>query len=673
MGLPTLLKKGSLLPGMGESKKDLDQIKPIDYILQWFRKKRNTTPKTMSDRVVVALSTTGTGKSTTLPAELYLHIFKKENMIVTQPRIVTAIDIPKTIVNIPAYKEIVMGKNIGYKTGDFSNKPDKKGILFTTVGVLLFKLKNSKPEFFAKQFSCVILDEAHERSVELDMVFFYLKEMSKVVPLAKMPFIICASGTMDIELYKKYFDTSTVFIIQGDSYPIIDNYLPYDSDNLLKSVEQQLVTIHGRKDDAYKSDIVLFVPTKSLAIKIAAIADTAPGLEGLTPIVVDSASLKQVADVYVKVFDKIDTLKGTRRKLIIGTNSIETGITLESITYCIDTGLVNSMEYNPVYRTGVLVMRPVTQAMALQRRGRVGRIQEGEFFPMYSKDTFQSMFVIQMPVMVISDLSKMVLAIVYSKNTDLANLDTMNKVPSISLTNSMNKLISLNLITKDLVVTNLGVQVNRFKQLPLEAAVMLLSMPWSSEMITIATLLMLGKSSIIDTRFKRKSSEFGCEWLDFLILFEELTTLNLNEVKKFCENNGILYSALSDFMVARGGLILDTFAITKINFRRVGFAEKYHLHKQRPYGSGFPEMLQEFKTCFFKGFKSNTMVVRKPNLARMVYTGVEVFVPGAAIGDIMVCDGLLVKKGMNGKFSVTIPNGVCLLDDVPITVNESHN
>ncbi len=84
-------------------------------------------------------------------------------------------------------------------------------------------------------------------------------------------------------------------------------------------------------------------------------------------------------------------------------------------------------------------------------------------------------------------------------------------------------------------------------------------------------------------------------------------------------------------------------------------------------------MLQEFKTCFFKGFKSNTMVVRKPNLARMVYTGVEVFVPGAAIGDIMVCDGLLVKKGMNGKFSVTIPNGVCLLNDVPITVNESHN
>ena len=151
MGLPTLLKQNVIIPHMGETKTEISNIAGIDFILRWFRSKIDNV-SSISDRIVILKSATGSGKSTVFPTEFYLrfHSIMKKNVIVTQPRILTAVSIPKTIAAEPSYQKknrednqgIELYKNIGYQTKEYVRKPIEKGILFCTIGVLLQFLKN---------------------------------------------------------------------------------------------------------------------------------------------------------------------------------------------------------------------------------------------------------------------------------------------------------------------------------------------------------------------------------------------------------------------------------------------------------------------------------------------------------------------------------------------------
>jgi HrpA-like RNA helicase len=180
MGLPTLLKHNVIIPHMGETKQQISNITGIDFILQWFQPRiyNPSSVKNISDKIIILKSATGSGKSTVFPTEFYLRFYKimKKNIIVTQPRILTAVSIPKIIASENAYKKenredgegIELFKNIGYQTKEYIRKPLEKGILFCTIGVLLQFLKNMPIENFFKKYGCIIIDEAHERSTNLD-------------------------------------------------------------------------------------------------------------------------------------------------------------------------------------------------------------------------------------------------------------------------------------------------------------------------------------------------------------------------------------------------------------------------------------------------------------------------------------------------------------------------
>lgn len=677
MGLPTLLRKGSLRPGMGESQEELDKVRPIDYIVEWFRKKDASPAKNMSDRFVVALSTTGTGKSTTLPAELYLRLFKDKNIVVTQPRIVTTIDIPKTISNVPVYKSLVMGSNIGYQTADYVKKPIKKGILFTTIGVLLQQLKTLEPKEFVKKYKVIILDEAHERSTDLDLVFYYIKNISRILPIDTLPFVVCASGTMDIELYKKYFNTQTVFIIQGDSYPIRDHFLKYDSSNLMQDIVSRLTEITKTEGDRHKEDIVLFVPTTGMMSKIKkAVKD----IEGLLAIGLDSAEMKKVASVYINVFDNIDTLPGVKKKLIMGTNSIETGITLESISYCIDTGFVNSVEYNPVVNIKILMVKPVTKAMAMQRRGRVGRIQEGSFFPMYSKESFELMQDIQFPAMITTEMTLPLLSIICANpGCDVKKLDTMAELPSISISNSLNKLMNYGLIAHN-KPTDLGNIVNKFRQLSLENILLLLSEPGSIEMVIIVVFLTLGRQTIVGREFKsfdishKVRKILSCDWLEFLITFEkaiEKLSHSSEELEKYCEKVGFVYEGVIAFIELKNNIMIDVYNSTGFKFSTLGnsMLELTRMYEHRG-GDELSERVRYFKELFLEAYKMNLAICIKDGMSRSLYYGIEFQTPNATQGSYVLYDSIILRKDRAGNMTPSVVNGYSIMNDVPVEIPE---
>lgn len=718
MGLPTLLKNGHLFPAMqGETKEFLDTYRPIDYILDWFEVRLNREPKSLDDRFIVALSTTGTGKSTVLPVEIYLKFSEKlKNIIVTQPRVVTAIDIPKTIVNVPVYKnKMKMGKNIGFQTGDYVKKPLEKGILFSTVGILLQFLKSMEPADFCKKYNLIILDEAHDRSTQLDLVFFHIKLLSEKVKLKDMPFVICTSGTMDVELYKKYFNTNTTFIIQGDSYPIEDNWLDYDTENVLSSAVDRIKQIHVTEGDRYISDIVLFSPTNGVINKLKKAVDELNSSDDyfknskLLPIGLDSAVFKSVRNEYNYVFDNIDIIpiENLKRKIIMGTNSIETGITLETISYCIDTGLVNSLEYNPVYNLNILIIRPVTKAMARQRRGRVGRIQNGFFYGLYSKETFDSLQDIQYPEMITSDMTTPILNILCSDDTKtgfeiLKKIDTMEKIPDIVISSCMNKLVNYGLVDNKLSPTDMGKIVNKIRMLSLENILLILhkSKTVSTlDMITMSSYLSLGKQSITTKKFKFFQSNvltrdikklLKCEWLEFLIIFQEFkNTLkeskgDINKAIEFCDKISLSFDSMINFVEYRYDIILDIHSTAEIIFSddksneienlysmavKINEIEKDSvLHKS--YIKEFRTKISDLKKVLYNSYKLNLAVCIDTNTFKCLYNDLIVkhYTFICNVGDIVLFDSIMIRKDFVGNYSPTFVNGISNITncDIPI-------
>ncbi len=600
MGLPTLLKKGSLRPGMDEKQEDLDKYIAVEYILEWFGKRieNPTNAKSVDDRILVIKSDTGSGKSSTLPTELYLKFNKQlyGNIIVTQPRVLTAISIPNTIVNIDAYKKenrldnqgIEFGRNIGYATKEYIKKNIEKGILFVTIGVLLQYLKNMDREIFLKKYRIIMLDESHDRSLNLDVIFYYMKQLFDTTPIDKCPFLVIMSATLDVNKYAKYFKTKTIFKVTGTSYPIEYTYLKYDADNVILSATETIKKIHldNSTDDISSSDIVVFIPGQSFIKKIKEkVNELNETLEKkLIPIALDATIFKASNIDYQNVFADINTLflenskHKPARKVIIGTNAIETGVTIESLKYCIDLGLVNQLEYNPVVNSTILMVKPVTRAMSEQRAGRVGRIQNGYFFPMYTKKVFDNLLNIQYPEILTNDISIPILNIIivkykdiiekytienaydkeYSvensynnikllKNINISKLNLLDEPTNIAITSSLEKLYLCGAIYSNGYPTQLGLLSNKIRMLSIENIKMILSGYYYgcniSDLITIACFIQTTKQNIVANKFKSFNNQFNniidsidiymnisynklksrlfisCEMIDFLLFF----------------------------------------------------------------------------------------------------------------------------------------------------------
>ena len=641
MGLPTLLKKGALRPGMGEKQEYLDTFIAIDYIMDWFGKRIDGSIKatTINDKVIIMESATGSGKSSAFVAELYLRYSKllKGNIICTQPRVVTTISIPLTIASIGAYKRenrkdnqgIEFGKNIGYATKEYIKKPLERGILFCTIGVLLQYLKNMDRELFLKKYKVIMLDEAHDRSLNLDVIFYYMKKLYDTTPIENCPFLVITSATLDVNKYASYFKTTTIFKITGTSYPITDNYLKYDADNVVTTAVDIISKIHtdNEDDDILISDIVVFIPSQSyvkkLKEKILELNNTLK--RKILPIALDSTVFKESNIDYQNVFTEISKLKLENsndvptRKVIIGTNAIETGITIESLKYCIDLGLVNQLEYNPVVNSNVLLIKPVTRAMSQQRRGRVGRIRPGSFFPVYTKKIYDSLLNIQYPEILSNDITIPILNIIIVKyediikeyidqplyeilylnkskyenikflqNIDINDLELLDNPSSIAINSSLEKLYILGIIYANGFPTQLGLLTNKIRSLSIENIKMILSGYYYgcniADLITIACFIQTSKQAIVLSKFKSFSNQFenseefrdinllksrlfiSCEFIDFLLFFYSLKKEiinNINEIdsmdkiKEYCEKNQVNYNGIMTFIENRDEIIRD--------------------------------------------------------------------------------------------------------------------
>ncbi len=451
MPLPTLLIKGALVAydGTPATQARLNEFTPIDYVVEWFKSRLGRVG--VANRVVIVKAETASGKSTAIPAYLYRDVIRpavqqgdKRGLIITQPKILTAIENVKEMLKIPAYADFLkLGRTIGWSTGPNKLRAENYGMLSATVGTLAQQLRTLSDEEFMDRYRIVLIDETHERDVQTDLTIYMLKSLiARQETNPRCPFLALMSATFDPDPLLRYFGITPEenFIWCKGATARIDEIWDRNLDaegkpkaysNYIRAAADTVDEICRKHTDdpADAADILIFMPGEQ---EIKATALLARGLnekyarEGLPVMSIlrmDSGMVKTQGEDYKLMLMPLEHHEvsiGTKkykplRRLIITTVVAETGLTLDNLKYVIDAGYSRETEYNPIYGTQSLLTKPAPQSRIRQRRGRVGRKFDGYFYPLYPKFVHEKLPLSQYPAILTSDSSALVLDIAHEQ------------------------------------------------------------------------------------------------------------------------------------------------------------------------------------------------------------------------------------------------------------------
>ena len=589
--LPTLLKIGNLIPRMDEDDKDLVKLRPIDYILDTIDDSYvKTSNLTLSDRLFILLSRTGSGKSTILPVQLYKKYKKK--VLVTQPRVITTIEIVKDIV--AREKDLTLYSTIGYQTKEYIRKPQQKGILFSTLGILLQYLKHIDYAIMARMFKFILIDEVHDTSIDRDLTLFYIKKLTENVSIDQLPFIIFMSATLDVNELSTYFNTKSIFEVSGKTYPIEQIYRE-PKENYSSEIIKILKEINNSKS----GDIIIFCSSMNMINKLDLKIKDAK-IKDILTIPLDSKVYRQVGKEYQNLVDKSNKVK-----VILTTNVAETGLTLPDLKYCIDIGYFTSVTYCPINDSTIIIPKPIDQSSATQRTGRVGRTKPGICYRIYSEDTFNAMDSKQIPEINKINPDSFILSIINDKGLDL---NLINKPSFAAIRNSLNKLfildfISIDKTTQNIKLTKLGTLAKLLFKVPLEHTKLILSGFYFE--VNILDLILI--VSIIYNRYSTTYTynNVNCSFINSLLsIYKLLEIEDKSARKKFCSDYNIDYKNVKSVLTYKYDLIkqcMFTLNLDLYKFQHINILELIQ------YSFDFNEYITKLKSCIYEGFKLNVL------------------------------------------------------------------
>tara|TARA_B100001063_G_scaffold247327_1_gene292707 strand:- start:10520 stop:14410 length:3891 start_codon:yes stop_codon:yes gene_type:complete len=342
------------------------------------QKKDDIKQAIANNQVVIIAGETGSGKTTQIP-KMCLELGRGVDGYIghTQPRRLAA----RSVANrIAEEMQCELGQQVGFKIRFSDQVSDNSYIKLMTDGILLAEIQQDR---YLNQYDTIIIDEAHERSLNIDFILGYLKNLLPKRPDLK---VIITSATIDPERFSKHFDNAPIIEVSGRTFPVDVRYRPTTEINKddMEADGDQLQGIFDAVDelcDEGPGDILIFMNGER------EIRDTADALS--------KRNLKgtDVLPLYSRLSNAEQNrifAPHSRRHIILATNVAETSLTVPGIRYVIDPGTARISRYS--YRTKVqrLPIEPISQASANQRKGRCGRIEAGICIRLYSEEDFNS-------------------------------------------------------------------------------------------------------------------------------------------------------------------------------------------------------------------------------------------------------------------------------------------
>ena len=323
-------------------------------------------------QVIVVAGETGSGKTTQLPKMcLELGLGHLGTIGHTQPRRIAARSVAARIAE---ELQTELGDLVGYKVRFNDQISDNTQIKLMTDGILLAEIQTDR---FLNQYSCLIIDEAHERSLNNYFIHGYLKQLLPRRPDLK---VIITSATIDVERFSKHFNNAPIIEVSGRTYPVEVRYRPVAEEDDQDQLQGILNAVDELQAEG-RGDILIFMNGER------EIRDTAEALQKQN--LKHTEILPLFARLSAQEQNKIFHPSGLNR-IVLATNVAETSLTVPGIKYVIDPGTARISRYS--YRTKVqrLPIEPISQASANQRKGRCGRVSEGICIRLYSEEDFNN-------------------------------------------------------------------------------------------------------------------------------------------------------------------------------------------------------------------------------------------------------------------------------------------
>ncbi|GAD98281.1 mRNA splicing factor RNA helicase (Cdc28), putative [Paecilomyces variotii No. 5] len=445
-------------------------------------------------QILIIVGETGSGKTTQIPQYLHEAGYTNNGMKIgcTQPRRVAAMSVASRVAEEMGVK---LGHEVGYAIRFEDNTSDKTILKYMTDGMLLRELL-TEPDL--GQYSALMIDEAHERTVPTDIACGLLKDIAKARPDLKL---LISSATIDAQKFQKYFDDAPIFNIPGRRYPVDIHYTSQPEANYLAAAITTVFQIHITQG---RGDILVFL-TGQEEIEAAeqSIQETARKLGGKIPeLIIAPIYANLPSELQTKIFEPTPP---RARKVVLATNIAETSLTIDGIVYVIDPGFVKENVFNP--RTGMesLVVTPCSRASAGQRAGRAGRVGPGKCFRLYTKWAYlNELEENTTPEIQRTNLSAVILMLKSLGIDQLLDFDFMDPPPAETIIRALEQLYALGALNDRGELTKIGRQMAEFPTDPMQAKAILAADKYGCVEEVLSIIAMVGEASALFFRPKDK-------------------------------------------------------------------------------------------------------------------------------------------------------------------------
>ena len=460
-----------------------------------------------TNQIILIEGETGSGKTTQIPQFLYENGYCNNNkkICITQPRRVAAMSVASRV----AYEMgVKCGHEVGYSIRFEENITKTTKIIYMTDGIFLRYLLSDN---LLTDFSVIIIDEAHERSIYTDIIFGIIKEL---VQKRKDLKIIISSATLSTTKFQNYFFGAPITHVPGRRYPVDIYYTKSPEPDYIEAAVITALQIHiSQAEELFDEnnlggDILIFL-TGQEEIELAKkmINNQIKKLRGKIPnCVVLPIYAALPSEEQAKIF--LPVSKG-ERKIILATNIAETSITINGIAYVIDSGFCKQMCYDP--RTGLetLAITPISKANAKQRAGRAGRVRPGKCFRLYTSSSYENeLEEDNVPEIQRNNLISMILLMKSLGINNLLDFDFMDQPPHEILIKALEQLYALGALNSEGVLTQSGLKMIKLPIDPSLTKCILASLKYKcfNQVLTIVSMLSIGASVYYDSNDDKNNS-----------------------------------------------------------------------------------------------------------------------------------------------------------------------